>query len=123
MDKRAVESAIESWSNEQIAALIVSASRLLQLRLESREASPESEWSAVTSVTTGGKVVLLQAQQLDQASQLLPLVDQAKERKDWEKGSKGLLRATSGAYTVNNLAHETNGITRITGAITTGGCE
>ena len=55
MDKRAVESAIESWSNQQIAALIVSASRLLQLGLESREASPESEWSAVTSVTTGGK--------------------------------------------------------------------
>ena len=55
MDKRAVESAIENWSNEQIAALIVSASRLLQLRLESREASPDSEWSAVTSVTPGGK--------------------------------------------------------------------
>ena len=55
MDKRAVESAIESWSNQQIAALIVSASRLLQLRLESREASPESEWSTVTSVTPGGK--------------------------------------------------------------------
>ena len=55
MDKRAVEVAIESWSNEQIAALLVSVSRLLQLRLESREASPESEWSAVTSVTVGGK--------------------------------------------------------------------
>ena len=55
MDKRAVEVAFESWSNEQIAALLVSVSRLLQLRLESREASPESEWSAVTSVTVGGK--------------------------------------------------------------------
>ena len=51
MDKRAVESTIENWSNEQIAALIVSASRLLELRLEFREASPDSEWSAVTSVT------------------------------------------------------------------------
>ena len=55
MDKRAVESAIEGWSNDQIAALIVSATRLLQLRLESRASSPQSEWSTVTSVTPGGK--------------------------------------------------------------------
>ena len=55
MDKRAVESAIEGWSNDQIAALIVSASRLLQQRLESRASSPQSEWSAVTSVAPGGK--------------------------------------------------------------------
>ena len=71
----------------------------------------------------GEKAVLHPAQQLDQVSRLLPLVHQVKETKDWEKGSKGLLCAASGVYTVNNPAHETNGITRITGVITTGGCD
>ncbi len=55
MDKRAVEAAIEEWSNEQLAALLVSISRLLQQRLESRDPSPQSEWSTVTSVAPGGK--------------------------------------------------------------------
>lgn len=55
MEKRAVEAAIEEWSNEQLAALLVSISRLLQQRLESRDQSPQSEWSTVTSVAPGGK--------------------------------------------------------------------
>ena len=118
MDKRAVESAIEGWSNDQIAALIVSASRLLQLRLESRASSPQSEWSTVTSVAPGGK-----GSASSWCSCSLHRVCLPKNTKDWERGSRGLLCATLVACTVNRLAHGTNGITRITGVIATGGCD
>ena len=45
-----------------------------------------------------------------------------RDKKDWEKGSKGLLCAISSASIVKAPALETNGTIRTTDVITTGGC-
>ena len=122
MDKRAVEVAIESWSNEQIAALLVSVSRLLQLRLESREASPDSEWSAVTSVTVGGKGGASSSTAAGPGEQATASAGPSKGQKGLGKGLQRLLCAISSASIVKAPALETNGTIRTTDVITTGGC-